>query len=100
MKTIVFSQDGKYYYIKELVCPHCNWVGTVKHKTLTEAKIGWVSEVAGYDTKDPSKIAYYRTVLPFTFWKVKEGREIQVEDDNELVQDYVPCGKHFISPVK
>ncbi len=84
MKTIVYSKDGKYYYIKELVCPRCNWISVEKFNEKPEK--GWISHAYQYDDD------YFRSALPFTFWKVKSGNEAQIDDNHELVKDYIDCG--------
>jgi hypothetical protein len=93
MKTIVYSASEMYYYVKEFACPWCNWISTMKFKTKKEANVGWVSNMMAYG-KSVKYVSYYRSVLPFTFWKIKTGKSVQVEDDDELVRDYVPCSKH------
>lgn len=84
MKTLVYSKDGSYYYIKELACPKCNWISV---ETFTEVpKKGWVSHAYQYPE------GYFRSALPFPFWKGKSGENIEVEDDHGLVADYKGCG--------
>jgi len=83
MKTIIYSRDGKYYYIHELACTSCRWFSVKKFDEKPE--MTWIMTIYQYDGK------YYRTALPFTFWKIKHGEEVQVPDDHELVQDFIPC---------
>ena len=84
MRTIVYSEDKRYYYIKELVCGHCNWISI---KTFDEEpKEGWVSHSYQYDG------SYFRSALPFAFWKVKSGTRERVRNNHDLVQDYQGCG--------
>jgi hypothetical protein len=103
MKTILFSDDESFYYVEEMACPKCHWVSTKKFTTKEEALEGSKSAL------DPTglmlggairvtlkdDIVYYRTVLSFIFWKVKQHqhKEKQVEDNDELVLDYMPCHK-------
>lgn len=84
MRTIVYSKNREYYYIKELACPRCNWISVEKFSE--EPKKGWISHAYQYDGK------YFRSALPFTFWKVKSGDEEQADFTHELVSDYIGCG--------
>ena len=79
MKTLIFSKDKEYYYIKELASGGSEWLST--HKYYKRPKIGWISNVHQYDS-------YYRAGLPFPFWKVKDGERIQVCEYDERVVDY------------
>lgn len=47
MKTIVYSKDKKHYYVKEMVCGHCNWISVEKFNEKPEK--GWISHVYQYD---------------------------------------------------
>ncbi len=84
MKTLVFSKGEEYYYVKELVCPRCNWISTKKLDEQPPAP--FISHSYQYDGE------YFREAKPFTFWKIKSGRTETVEDDHELVRDYMTCG--------
>lgn len=84
MKTIIYSKDRKYYHIKERVCPKCNWISVEKFSE--QPKEGWISHAYQYDDD------YFRSALPFTFWKVKSGDREEVDDTHELVEDYKGCG--------
>lgn len=83
MKTIVYSDDKNYYYVKELAMGRDFWLSVEKHIKQPEPT-GWVSDVMQFDN------SYYRVILYFTFWKVRSYMKIeeQVEDTNELVKDY------------
>lgn len=88
MKTIIYSVGvgGEYYYyIKELVCPRCSWMSVTKFLSR-KPDTPWISHAYQYDG------FYYRAARPFTFWKINEGESETVEDDHELVRDYVTCG--------
>lgn len=79
MKTLVYSRDKKYYYIKELASGGSDWLSVQKHDT--PPKMGWISNVHRYN-------GYYRVGLPFPFWKVKSGESIEVCEYDERVIDY------------
>jgi len=92
MRTAVFSDAENWYYIKELVCPFCNWISIKKYdeepKSLHvfESKIKYDDKYGLYDK------SYYRIVRPFSLWKIKTGNKKQVDDSDELVKDYHTCG--------
>lgn len=91
MKTIVYSDDKTLYYIKELaLCGFCNWVSVEKFNELPEQHPMKLDYAVQYDN------SYFRKIFPFNFWKVRSYMKIekQVEDDHELVKDYIQCDRH------
>jgi len=90
-KTVCYSDDKTLYYIKELVCGFCNWISVEKFDKLPEQHPMKLDYAVQYDN------SYFRKVLPFNFWKVRNYFHIieeQVPDDHELVKDYITCGRH------
>ena len=84
MKTIVYSENKKYYYVKELAIGDSSWLSVEKHDE--QPKTEWISGVYQFDEK------YFRSALPFPFWKVRRGESVRVPDDDELVLDYRGSG--------
>ena len=80
MKTVIYSSNKKYYYVKELARGGSSWLSVEKHDEQPETE--WISSVYQFDGE------YFRTALPFPFWKVRSGENVQVSDDDELVLDY------------
>ena len=82
--TIAYSKNKKYYYIKELACSKCSWVSVEKFDKPQHTQ-GWPNHSIQYDN------TYYRHYCPFPFWKIKSGESEVVNNDHELVIDYVMC---------
>jgi len=101
MKTIQYSENGEYYYVKDFVCGFCDWTGVEKLKKLPEDFVAnpktFCNLLRGFRQYDGS---YYRELLPFNFWKVRSGKQVQVQDDDELVKDYIACGRHSKEKMK
>lgn len=87
--TILYSNDKGCYYVKELATPRDFWLSVTKHKR--KPKSNWISDVVEFDN------SYFRIVLYFTFWKVKDtlNRQEVVTEDNELVRDYLEVQKYL-----
>jgi hypothetical protein len=90
MKTIIYSDNKNYYYVKELAMPRDFWLSSRKY-TVQPEPTGWISDIMQFDN------LYFRVILYFTFWKVRNRNKIQesVSDDNELVRDYQDVQNHM-----
>ena len=82
MYTIRYSDDKQYYWIEELATPRDFWLSTKIY--LSKPKLKWISDAIQYDG------TYFRVVLYFTFWKLKDRLDIKqkVVNYSGLVRDY------------
>ena len=87
--TIKYSDNRILYYIQELVCPFCNWLTVEKFDKKPDNSVfdGGIEYDGG---------RYYRKFYPFNFSKVQQYKHIEepISKDDELVKDYVGCGRH------
>jgi len=84
MKTILYSDDKEYYYVKEFATPRDFWLSVRKHPKRPNAT-NWVSDAVQFEN------SYFRMILYFTFWKIQDKLHLQelVSESNELVRDYL-----------
>ena len=82
MYTIRYSNDKQYYWIEELATSRDFWLSTRTY--LEQPKLEWISDAIQYDGE------YFRVILYFTFWKVRDRLDIKqkVANYNGLVRDY------------
>lgn len=89
---VVFSRDGKFYYLQTFGLLVRAWMGVETFESEGAAKNSHgdgVCGASGYIFKEPDGSAYFRRTLDFAFWDVKSGETKQLPKDDPLVQDYL-----------
>jgi len=90
-----FSEDQTYYYV-HLIGAQCrHWVAVkeVDGPVPEDQRNGALDGFIQMDKLDHSG-CYHRKILPFAFWKVREGRQVEVDLNDEkhelypLIEDY------------
>jgi hypothetical protein len=95
MKTIHYSDNKQFYYIKEFAGGWSYWLSVTKFPRKP-ASCGWISDIIKFDN------TYYRHALPFTFWEIQDKTKLeeQVADEHELVKDYETVEQFRRNPKK
>lgn len=99
-----FSLAGDFVYVN-CVNPHSKFfpycwmsVATFQEKPTGYADAILTPEAVQISCKDGR--SYWRTLLPFTFWKVKSGEEKCLERDSDLFKDFATIHlNHYNWPV-
>jgi len=91
--TVVYSEDGAYYYAR--VGRPAFWLGTATRPCVEPDDVplryrvgSMFGEGAIWYSAEHGAPARWRPLLPFVFWKVRSGRSERIPADSLLVLDY------------